>query len=528
MKSIQYLFLIFFTAVTVPLAAQTPLLNSYPSASATVFLDFDGQYVTGTSWNWGGPIAAQPAGFSDAAITEIFNRVSEDYRPFDLNITTDSTYYLNAPIDKRMRIIITPTSQWYGAAGGVAFVGSFSWGDNTPAWVFSALLGNNIKWVAEAVSHETGHTLGLQHQSTFDASCHKTAEYSAGQGTGEIGWAPIMGVGYYQNLTTWHVGPNTIGCNSIQNDFDIISTYNGFGLRADDHGNTTATATSINVFGGNFTASGLINTATDIDAFKIVIPTTSNFKLTAIPQNVGAGDAGANIDIKVTLLNNTDTIGAYNPSTLLNAGVDTNLNAGTYYLLVDGVGNMYHNELGSMGFYTLAGSAETVLLALNHFSLAGTADYNLHKLSWNYETDENITQLVLEASNDGKQFTAIAKMSPSTKSFSYIPLSREVIFYRLKAITVTNEIGYLSNTISIKDKSVAEKIQVINNNNANGITVNSNSNFDYQLFSAAGQLLNKGRLQQGVNNIPTQAAKGLLLLHCADGTSSFTQKLIKQ
>lgn len=528
MKSIQYLVLIFLTAFTVPAAAQSPLLNSYPSASATVFLDFDGQYVTGTSWNWGGPIAAQPSGFSDAAITEIFNRVAEDYRPFDLNITTDSTYFLNAPVNKRMRIIITPTSQWYGSAGGVSFVGSFSWGDNTPGWVFSALLGNNIKYVAEAISHETGHTLGLQHQSTFDASCHKTAEYSVGQGTGEIGWAPIMGAGYYQNLTTWHVGPNTIGCNSIQNDFDIISTYNGFGLRTDDHSNTIATATDINVFGGAFTASGLINTATDIDAFKIVIPTTSNFKLTAIPQNVGVGDAGANIDIKVTLLSNTDTIGAYNPSTLLNAGVDTNLNAGTYYLLVDGVGNMYHNDLGSMGFYTLVGNAETVLLALNHFNLAGTADYDLHKLSWNFETDENITQLVLEASNDGKQFTALSTMSPVTKTFSYKPLSRETIFYRLKALTTTNEIGYLSNTISIKDKSVGEKIQVINNNSTNEITVNSNGNFDYHLFSAGGQLLNRGRLQPGANTIHTQNVKGLLLLRCSEGNSSFTQKIIKQ
>ncbi len=48
--------------------------------------------------------------------------------------------------------------------------------------------------------------LGLQHQSTYDSNCVKTAEYSPGQGSGEIGWAPIMGDGYYENLTTWHIG----------------------------------------------------------------------------------------------------------------------------------------------------------------------------------------------------------------------------------------------------------------------------------------------------------------------------------
>src|SRR5687768_11866612 len=79
--------------------AQVPVLNSYPSASATVYLDFDGQYVTGTSWNWGGPINAQPATISVTAMQEIFNRVAEDYRPFNINITTDSTVYTNAPFN---------------------------------------------------------------------------------------------------------------------------------------------------------------------------------------------------------------------------------------------------------------------------------------------------------------------------------------------------------------------------------------------------------------------------------------------
>jgi len=73
--------------------AQVPKLNSYSAASATVFIDFDGQLVTGTAWNYRGDINAAPAGLSNAAITEIMDRVAEDYRPFDLNITTDSTLY---------------------------------------------------------------------------------------------------------------------------------------------------------------------------------------------------------------------------------------------------------------------------------------------------------------------------------------------------------------------------------------------------------------------------------------------------
>ncbi|HYE53201.1 MAG TPA: hypothetical protein VD996_00105, partial [Chitinophagaceae bacterium] len=216
--------------------AQVPILNSNPSAPATIFLDFDGEYVTGTTWNWSGPIAADAPPLTTEAITEIFHRVAEDYRIFNINITTDSIVYKNAPQFQRTHVIITPSSGWYGNAGGVAFVGSFVWGDDTPCWVFSNKLGNIPKYIAEAASHEAGHTLGLQHQSSYNATCGKTAEYSGGQGSGEIGWAPIMGVGYYKNLTTWHTGSNAQGCNVIQNDINIIASgINGFGLRADDH-----------------------------------------------------------------------------------------------------------------------------------------------------------------------------------------------------------------------------------------------------------------------------------------------------
>ncbi|HEY0678717.1 MAG TPA: hypothetical protein VGD17_10550, partial [Chitinophagaceae bacterium] len=295
--------------------AQVPVYNSLRSANATIYLDFDGQYVTGTAWNWGGTINALPATLTTDAITEIFNRVAEDYRIFNINVTTDSMVYKSAPINRRTRVIITPSSTWYGNAGGVAYVGSFNWGEETPAWVFSNRLNNNIKYIAEACSHEAGHTLGLQHQSLWNASCGKVAEYFSGQGSGEIGWAPIMGVGYYRNLTTWYNGPNSTGCNNYQSDIDIIGgPDNGFGFRSDDHANSVNDATNVTLSGTSFGMSGIVNHSSDADVFRMDLSFAQNFKLTAVPQNVGAGNSGANIDIKVSLLNATgDTIGRYNP-----------------------------------------------------------------------------------------------------------------------------------------------------------------------------------------------------------------------
>ncbi len=509
-----------------PVKAQVPAFSSYTSAPATVFLDFDGQHVSATAWNMSGDIDAAASGLSTAAITEIVERVAEDYRPFELNITTDSTAYWAAPAKKRMRIIVTPTAAWYGAAGGVAYVGSFTWGDNTPAWVFSALLGNRPKWVAEAISHEVGHTLGLQHQSAYNATCTKTAEYSTGLGSGEIGWAPIMGAGYYQNHTTWNIGPNTIGCSSIQNDFDIISTRNGFGLRPDDHGNDNAGATPLAVFADAFAASGLVNTTSDLDVFKLVLNTTTWLKLNAIPKNVGSNDDGANIDIKVTLLNGSDTINSYNPSTLLNAGVDTNLNAGIYYLVIDGVGNMYKDDVGSMGLYNISGTLST-LLPVKNLLFTGNVHNNLHQLHWTLQADESIQQIILESSEDGQHFTTLTTLNPAQRDYTWQPPASNTWYYRLKLITAGNGQVYTSNTISLKSRAVTTGILVTNSRGSH-ITVNSAGTYQYHLFSSGGQMLSNGKLLPGINQLSAAGASGLLFLHCSSGQQSFTQKIIKQ
>src|SRR6516162_2715585 len=230
------------------LQAQIPLMNSLPTAQATVYLDFDGQYVAGTIWNQGGPIDAKSPRLSVRDITEIFNRISDDYRPFNMNVTTDPNVFDKAPILQRIRIIFTPTSNWYGIASGVSFVGSFTWGDDTPAWVFCDLLGNNPKFLAACASHEIGHTLGLQHQSIYDNYGRKITEYNSGAGNAKTGWAPIMGINFYKNCTTWNTGTCAVRCDSIQSDLETIAGRpNDFGLRADDYGNEQTRATPVNI-----------------------------------------------------------------------------------------------------------------------------------------------------------------------------------------------------------------------------------------------------------------------------------------
>jgi hypothetical protein len=185
-----------------------------------LFLDFDGHLVSGTAFNYNGDISCTDAGLTAAEQQQVIDTVKKWYGNFpSIVITDDERVYNSANAYKRMRCIITQTNEWYGNGnGGVSFIGSFTWGNNTPCFVFSKLLNYNVRLVALSAAHECGHTFGLLHQSSYDNTCTKINEYNKG-GDGR---APIMGWGPSQNNQQWWVGPNPYGCNTIQNDTVII------------------------------------------------------------------------------------------------------------------------------------------------------------------------------------------------------------------------------------------------------------------------------------------------------------------
>ncbi len=510
--------------------AQVPLLNSYPSASAVVFLDFDGQTVANTSWNIGPPIVCGPSGLNNTQITTVFNRVAEDYRPFNVNVTTDSTKYFAAPANRRMRVILTITSDWYGSAGGVAFIGSFTWGDNTPCFVFTALLNYNVKNISEATSHETGHTLGLYHQSTYDNNCVKISDYNYGQGTGEIGWAPIMGVGYYQNFTLWNNGPNSYGCTSIQSDLSVITTINGFSFRPDDHSATFNQVTHANFINNQFNVSGVVEQNTDMDMFKFTQPAYGRFQLSAIPYNVGTGNAGSDLDMQVTLYNNSQTqLNIFNPGTLLSSVIDTFLNAGNYYLKVEGKGNIYAPNYASLGSYSLQGSFTAGALPLRRLELHGALNGDKHQFDWIIDADEQVTELILEISTDGRNFSTVTQSPVNVRSFIYKPFVTNTAQYRLN-VTFDNGRQYYSNIVTLRQTNTNPRPRVLTNLiNSDNISVSSPGNYTYTIYDFAGKPVSKGRLTIGINNITAPCISGgMYIIRFANGAEQWTDKLVRQ
>ncbi|PBQ33064.1 hypothetical protein CNR22_15185 [Sphingobacteriaceae bacterium] len=339
---------------------QIPILNSQPATTRKViYLDFDGQVVSGTAWNGGQAVNAMPSTKSAAEITTIFQRIAEDYRPFDVNVTTDSLRFNAATPNTRIRVVFTPTSAWYGSAGGVAFLGSFVWGGTpgTPCWVFENQLGYSVKNMAEAAAHEVGHTLTLRHQSSYTSNCVKT-EYHPGTGSGITSWAPIMGVGYSKNITIWHNGKSATSCSTIQNDHGnsgIGITSPGYlNFIPDDVGNTLGTAKILNLTNINLLDSGIITQPTDIDAYQFTICDNRYVTIGVKPWALDTNSyLGADLDVRFFLYNATTTsvLAVDTALTKLNTLRGLTLTPGTYYFTVDGGRSNYYSDYGSLGKY---------------------------------------------------------------------------------------------------------------------------------------------------------------------------------
>ncbi|MBA3485329.1 MAG: hypothetical protein H0T51_26340, partial [Pirellulales bacterium] len=360
-------------ANSAPLAlSQTFLLHSNPGATKVIYLDFNGHTTSGTQWNTtytNGAAIVTPAysvegdsSFSDTElerIQRIWERVAEDYIPFNVDVTTEDpgvdALRDGGGSDTRwgVRVVIGgSSSDWFGSsAGGVAYVGSFSWNTDTPCFVFEEQLANgNEKYTAEAAAHEVGHTLGTSHDGT------STQSYYEGHGSGATGWAPIMGLSYYEEISQWSRGEYP-GANETQDDLAIITGANGFGYRSDDYGSAIGTASALDVSGTTVFNSGIIERTADVDYF--VFSTGG----ATINLDINPFYRSANLDILATLYNSVGSIIATsNPVLSLGANFSVVVEAGTYYLSIDGTGkpasgsDYGYSDYGSLGYYTIAGS----------------------------------------------------------------------------------------------------------------------------------------------------------------------------
>ena len=373
--------------------SQTFLLNSRPGSSRTIYLDFNGYNVAAATSAWGtynGPAYDTdgfPLTFSNTeqdVIQSVWQRVSEDYAPFDVNVTTqdpglaaiDRTNAADLNFGTTVAFANGPATPCGGGCGGVAYLNVFSAYPGVPyaqghqyfqpAWVFPAGVPG-AKNMAEAASHEAGHNFSLNHDGCTGAvapSCTGATGYY----TGHANWAPIMGVGYYEPVVQWSRGEYA-GANNPEDDTAKIAAHTAF--IADESNVSIATATDIGVVTSptipSISGSGRItgpNPGGDSDFFKFYSPTAKTVTITGLPA-----PTSPNLDLGLTLFNSAGGQIAYNNPTSgqvtsdlasgMGASITIDLPSyGYYYIrvwdeLTDSAGDVGYTFYGSEGTYTV-------------------------------------------------------------------------------------------------------------------------------------------------------------------------------
>lgn len=387
------------TLLTNPLTA-IPQLNSLPGAPVSIYLDFDGHTETDPSWtNSGSRAVTTPVYDNDNDLTtfsddelrrieEIWYRVAEDFAPFNVNVTTvDPGSYNDF---QSLLVSIGGAGGWYSTlnpVGGVALLNGFS--SNTASntvFVFTDNLQDAsgrgaVIPTAMNASHEAGHALGLEHHSQYDANGTKLQEYDPG----DARLGPIMGGAFYSERNTWTNGPGPVAVNQLQDDLAILTgpTNQTFAYRADDFGNTVATASLLDTSSPNVSASGIIERNDDIDLFRFDTNTgtisfsVSGLDLSQIYSTSGL-NPGTNLDTVLRLFDAAgNELAVADLSTTLFATLSADVSAGTYYVGVSGTG-----EYGSLGQYDLTGTVIPLPTTPTLIGPTGTLSEPLPLFEW--------------------------------------------------------------------------------------------------------------------------------------------------
>ena len=324
-----------------------PAYSSKPGSTNVLFLDFNGHVVSNTIWNtdytqtvWNTTpfdTDGDDTTFSDLEqryIKQIWERVAEDYTPFDVNVTTVQPASWNR---RTGHALITPTTDADGKRcphygyGGIAYVNvfndsSYSYnaaGCYSPAWV-TIMSGDSYANTAEAATHELGHNLGLSHDGT------STQEYYNGHAatTNAASWGPIMGAAYGRNISEWSKG-EYYDADQTQDDLAIISAKMAY--KADDHGSNSAAATPVAVNGLSVTATGLVGRTSDRDVFSL-FSGAGSVVLSAVPYRCTNGTWGGNGDLVLLLCSSNGTVlASNNVAAAAYASVTQSVSAGTYF-----------------------------------------------------------------------------------------------------------------------------------------------------------------------------------------------------
>ncbi|MCA9054783.1 MAG: VCBS domain-containing protein, partial [Planctomycetaceae bacterium] len=496
--------------------ATVPVLNSLPGASSSLFLDFDGHSGT-DSWgtytalpfNFGGGLANTFSPGERLAIRNSWSVTSEDYSPFDINVTTVQPSVINDRVAQRLAITESNGSiVGVGGSLGVAFLNSFAFGgvNNQTSWVFAssfstfgASSGLSGRIMATAIeignttSHEIGHALGLEHWATQSGAANGATIFPNG-----IMSTPDQGL----NREIWQSGVRAEDGSPQEDVVVIANATNGFGFRTDDHGGTLMTATVLTLNGVTYTSAGVISQYSDLDLFQFVASSTTTIK-------VDVNEYVNDLDVQIRLLDNLgNPVSVSDPSGSFDANLTVNLATGTYYLEVTTDGE--HGELGQYSVSITTTAFTTTPPTAQDDDLSGSEDVSVtanlladngHGVDTDPETPNSLTIVAINGSTitNGQVITLVSGAELTVNSNGSVEYDPNGQFESLNvgqqaadSFTYTiSDPGGLQSTATVA-------VTISGVNDAPVATANSESTTEDA--STSGNVLNEGTPDSDVDN----------------------------
>lgn len=411
------------SGVKVPVS-DVPVLHSRPGASRVFYLDFNGHTVADTEWNNRDAGRSRPSvpsyqavafdgdgdsqTFNEAevtAMTEIWRRVAEDFSPFEVDVTTEEPAILNA---WRLRVIVTQSIDRNGVmnpgastASGAAYSNQFGYSMGEvppPVFVYADRVVSTAQ-LADVISHEIGHTLGLYHDGKVGVS------YYSGHAGDAPTWGPIMGApSDTAVLTQWSKG-DYYQANNPQDDLAVLAEK--LGWRPDEAGSSGESATPVVMDSSTtFGAAGVVSTAEDADMFRFATG-AGEISLTVAPV------AGGNADLQLELFDESgQSLAVANPSQETSASLTRVVAAGTYFARTTGSGAgtplasppSGYTAYGSIGQYAFSG---TVVAAPPRWRATSPLSVALGQpLNWTAPADGWVTSYGASGLPDGLHMAA--------------------------------------------------------------------------------------------------------------------------
>jgi len=204
---------------------------------------------------------------------------------------------------------------------------------------------------------------------------------------------------------------------------------------------------------------------------------------------------------------------------------------------ITSVGIATSNVVSSFGMFTFGSQDFFVPLRFLHFT--AQRKQGLSQLDWTTSRELNTDHFEVERSDDGFNFRKIGSVNAlnrqSNNAYQYndrLPLNGTA-WYRIKSVDRDGSYNY-SIVAVVSDRGATDGLYVINNPVYNNIYVSATGNYagvyEYVLYNAGGQLMQKGTINAnggGIVTIPlkTGTLAGTYVLDMRNSMHRLTQKI---